>query len=175
MSVMPICYDLFSTIANIFQSLYLHSPILNHPHIDLKLADSMSDAYAFASKSSLKLKSAPGVEVPGVKKKKKKKSKNKEKDMEKALRALSGESSSREAAEEEDEEDAAPEADPQGKDLFRGKTPVEVAWLKKKREKEMDKIKKKAELNHMQKVMKFNEGLNKLSEHYDIPKVSWTK
>ena len=140
----------------------------------VKLADSMSDAYAFASKSSLKLKSAPGVEVPGVKKKKKKKSKNKEKDMEKALRALSGESS-KGGGEVEDEEDAAPEADPQGKDLFRGKTPVEIAWLKKKREKEMDKIKKKAELNHMQKVMKFNEGLNKLSEHYDIPKVSWTK
>ena len=134
----------------------------------------MSDAYAFASKSSLKLKSAPGVEVPGVKKKKKKKSKNKEKDMEKALRTLSGESS-KGGGEVEDEEDAAPEADPQGKDLFRGKTPVEIAWLKKKREKEMDKIKKKAELNHMQKVMKFNEGLNKLSEHYDIPKVSWTK
>ena len=109
-----------------------------------------------------------------MKKKKKKKSKNKEKDMEKALRALSGESS-KGGGEVEDEEDAAPEADPQGKDLFRGKTPVEIAWLKKKREKEMDKIKKKAELNHMQKVMKFNEGLNKLSEHYDIPKVSWTK
>merc|ERR1712083_636267 len=97
-------------------------------------------------------------------------------DMEKALRALVGESSKAAAdGEEEDEEDAAPEADPQGKDLFRGKTPVEIAWLKKKREKEVDKIKKKAELNHMQKVMKFNEGLNKLSEHYDIPKVSWTK
>ena len=122
----------------------------------------------------MKLKSAPGVEVPGVKKKKKKKSKNKEKDMEKALRTLSGESS-KGGGEVEDEEDAAPEADPQGKDLFRGKTPIEIAWLKKKREKEMDKIKKKAELNHMQKVMKFNEGLNKLSEHYDIPKVSWTK
>ena len=134
----------------------------------------MSDAYAFASKSSLKLKAAPGVETPGVKKKKKKKSKNKEKEMEKALRALSGESSSSGPANEEDE-DEAPEADPQGKDLFRGKTPVEIAWLKRKREKEMEKIKKKAELNHMQKVMKFNEGLNKLSEHYDIPKVSWTK
>merc|ERR1719234_2155138 len=129
----------------------------------------MSDAYAFASKSSLKLKSAPGVEVPGVKKKKKKKSKNKEKEMEKALRALAGESSKGAAGgeeEDEDEEDAAdPKADPQGKDLFRGKTPVEIAWLKKKREKEMNKIKNKAELNHMQKVMKFNEGLNKLSEH----------
>merc|ERR1712004_510433 len=132
-------------------------------------------AYAFASKSSLKLKATPGVETPGVKKKKKKKSKNKEKEMEKALRALSGESSSGPANDEDEDEDEAPEADPQGKDLFRGKTPVEIAWLKRKREKEMEKIKKKAELNHMQKVMKFNEGLNKLSEHYDIPKVSWTK
>lgn len=142
----------------------------------MNFADRMSDAYAFASSSSLKLKSAPGVEVPGVKKKKKKKSKNKEKELEKALRALSGESSKvGVTGEDEEEEDAAPEADPQGKDLFRGKTPIEIAWLKKKREKEMEKIKKKAELNHMQKVMKFNEGLNKLSEHYDIPKVSWTK
>jgi hypothetical protein len=60
-------------------------------------------------------------------------------------------------------------------DLFRGKTPSEISWLKKKREKDVDKIKKKAEKSHQEKVMKFNEGLNKLSEHYDIPKVSWTK
>merc|ERR1712071_460312 len=55
-------------------------------------------------------------------------------------------------------------------DLFRDKTPFEVAYLKRKREKEMEKIRKKAELNHKEKVEKFNGGLNKLSEHYDIPK-----
>lgn len=135
----------------------------------------MGDAYAFASKSSLKLKSAPGVqEVAIKKKKKKKKDKGKGKEMEKALRVLSGEEAP-EPTSEGEEAGGSETAYKDDKDLFKGKTPVEIAWLKKKREKEMDKIKKKAELNHMQKVMKFNEGLNKLSEHYDIPKVSWTK
>ena len=135
----------------------------------------MGDAYAFASKSSLKLKSAPGVqEVAIKKKKKKKKDKGKGKEMEKALRVLSGEEAP-EPTSEGEEAGGSETAYKDDKDLFKGKTPVEIAWLKKKREKEMDKIKKKAELKHMQKVMKFNEGLNKLSEHYDIPKVSWTK
>ena len=108
------------------------------------------------------------------KKKKKKKDKGKGKEMEKALRVLSGEEAP-EPTSEGEEAGGSETAYKDDKDLFKGKTPVEIAWLKKKREKEMDKIKKKAELKHMQKVMKFNEGLNKLSEHYDIPKVSWTK
>ena len=35
--------------------------------------------------------------------------------------------------------------------------------------------KKKANLNHKEKVEKFNSYLCNLSEHYDIMKVSWTK
>lgn len=117
----------------------------------------MTDEYAFATKSSLKLK---GVE-PSIKKKKKKKDKDRQR--EKALGEI--------ANEYDGEQDNSLNDD----DLFRGKTPVEIAYMKKKREKEMEKIRKKAELNHKEKVEKFNEGLNKLSEHYDIPKVSWTK
>jgi protein FAM32A len=40
---------------------------------------------------------------------------------------------------------------------------------------EAERILKKAEKTHRQRVQEFNESLEKLSEHYDIPKVSWTK
>ena len=122
----------------------------------------MADEYAFASKSALKLK---GVE-PSVKKKKKKKDKEKERErMEKSL----GEGSSSSAAEELVDNPSDDDA------MFKGKTPSEIAYLKKKRQVELDRIKKKAELNHKEKVEKFNSYLNNLSEHYDIMKVSWTK
>lgn len=122
----------------------------------------MSDEYAFASKSTLKLK---GVDIP-IKKKKKKKDKNKDKEKEKAEKAFdevaeAGGSGSGGGVEE----------DP----MFKGKTPSEIACLKKKREVELDRIKKRANLNHKEKVEKFNSYLNNLSEHYDIMKVSWTK
>ena len=123
----------------------------------------MSDEYAFASKSTLKLK---GVDIP-IKKKKKKKDKDKEKEKEKAERAIE------EVAEASGSGSAAAgdEMDP----VFRGKTPSEIACLKKKREVELERIKKRANLNHKEKVEKFNSYLNNLSEHYDIMKVSWTK
>ena len=122
----------------------------------------MADEYAFASKSALKLK---GVE-PQIKKKKKKK--DKDRDREKVEKSL-GEGSSSSTGEEL--VDNPSDEDP----MFRGKTPSEVAYLKKKREVELERIKKKANLNHKEKVEKFNSYLNNLSEHYDIMKVSWTK
>lgn len=33
----------------------------------------------------------------------------------------------------------------------------------------------KASMTHKQRVEKFNEHLDSLTEHFDIPKVSWTK
>ena len=123
----------------------------------------MSDAYAFATSSGLKLKKNPTGVEPSIKKKKKKKNKNKEREQ--AIQEYS----------KEVEESGEGSSKEETIDLFRDKTPFEVAYLKRKREKEMEKIRKKAELNHKEKVEKFNEGLNKLSEHYDIPKVSWTK
>lgn len=120
----------------------------------------MADEYAFASKSALKLK---GVE-PQIKKKKKKK--DKEREREKAEKSL-GEGSSSNS----DLVDNPSDEDP----MFKGKTPSEIAYLKKKRQVELDRIKKKANLNHKEKVEKFNSYLNNLSEHYDIMKVSWTK
>ena len=125
----------------------------------------MSDEYAFASKSTLKLK---GVDNP-IKKKKKKKDKNREKEKaEKAIEEVSeagGSGSGSGAGAVGDDEDP----------IFKGKTPSEVAYLKKKRDVELSRIKKRANLNHKEKVEKFNSYLNNLSEHYDIMKVSWTK
>ena len=116
----------------------------------------MSDEYSFASKSSLKLK--------GVEHKKKKKKKDKDREKEKTELAIvesQGESSNAVGADDEQ--------------LYKGKTPVEIAYLKKRREREMERIRKRANLNHKEKVEKFNSYLNSLTEHYDIQKVSWTK
>lgn len=37
------------------------------------------------------------------------------------------------------------------------------------------RIMEKASQTHKQRVEKFNEHLDNLTEHFDIPKVSWTK
>lgn len=37
------------------------------------------------------------------------------------------------------------------------------------------KILEKASMTHKQRVEKFNQHLDSLTEHFDIPKVSWTK
>ena len=123
----------------------------------------MSDEYAFASKSTLKLK---GVEPP-IKKKKKKKDKERDREkVEKSMGETGGSSSSREEL-----VDNPSDEDP----MFKNKTPSEIAMIKKRRQIELDRIKKKANLNHKEKVEKFNSYLCNLSEHYDIMKVSWTK
>jgi len=120
--------------------------------------------YSFASKSSLKLK---GVDNPEIKKKKKKKKdkERKEKEMETVKEQL------------EQEAGSSKEEHMNGEDLgfYKKKTKSEIAFLKRKEERDIDRIKKKADLNHRSKVEKFNQYLNGLSEHYDIPKVSWTK
>lgn len=48
--------------------------------------------------------------------------------------------------------------------------------IKKKQNQIAEKrILKKASKTHKQRVDEFNKHLDSLSEHYDIPKVSWTK
>lgn len=37
------------------------------------------------------------------------------------------------------------------------------------------RIMEKASTTHKERVEKFNEHLDSLTEHFDIPKVSWTK
>ena len=43
------------------------------------------------------------------------------------------------------------------------------------KQRQLDRVMKKAEKTHKERVEDFNRHLDGLSEHYDIPKVSWTK
>jgi protein FAM32A len=55
------------------------------------------------------------------------------------------------------------------------KTKAELAFQKAKAERMVKEITTKVSKSHKERIMEFNEYLDNLSEHYDIPKVSWTK
>jgi len=57
----------------------------------------------------------------------------------------------------------------------RQKTKAELAFLKQQEKMQEERIKKKASMTHKQRVEEFNKHLDSLTEHFDIPKVSWTK
>lgn len=54
-------------------------------------------------------------------------------------------------------------------------TKAEQAFNSKQDKIAQERILKKASKTHKQRVEEFNKHLDSLSEHYDIPKVSWTK
>lgn len=54
-------------------------------------------------------------------------------------------------------------------------TKAEQAFKSKQDKIAEKRILKKAQKTHKQRVEEFNKHLDSLSEHYDIPKVSWTK
>lgn len=54
-------------------------------------------------------------------------------------------------------------------------TKAELAFKSKQDKIAESRILKKATTTHKQRVEEFNKHLDSLSEHYDIPKVSWTK
>ncbi|XP_071542997.1 protein FAM32A [Panulirus ornatus] len=111
----------------------------------------------FAAKGSLKLK---GVEDPGLKKKKKKKKKDVERHMEANIRR-------------ELKTEAKPPTDTSS--TIRSYTQAENRFIERRRKMEADRILKKASKTHKEKVEDFNRHLDTLTEHFDIPKVSWTK
>ncbi|KAM3619834.1 uncharacterized protein V6R79_014325 [Siganus canaliculatus] len=55
------------------------------------------------------------------------------------------------------------------------RTPAQVAFDKMQEKRQMERILKKASKTHKHRVEDFNRHLDNLTEHYDIPKVSWTK
>ncbi|XP_062546695.1 protein FAM32A-like [Armigeres subalbatus] len=119
----------------------------------------MSDEYEHVSRGKLKLKSDSEI-----KKKKKKKSKDKEKLREKVEKSLeqSGGSSA---------EQARTQAAPVGRVL----TKAEESFKKMQDKMQKKRIMDKASMTHKQRVEQFNQHLDGLTEHFDIPKVSWTK
>jgi protein FAM32A len=129
-----------------------------------------SSSYANVQKGSLKLKKS--VE-PVIKKKKKR---EKEKDL---MRRMM-EHVERSVNTASDSSQDVPEGGGVG---ARGSAPVEVdartsseiAFERAKERRTLDEMMKKPIKTHKERIMEFNEHLDKLSEHYDIPKVSWTK
>nr|ADD38344.1 Protein FAM32A-like [Lepeophtheirus salmonis] len=112
--------------------------------------------------SSLKLK---GVSDSGkIKKKSKKKKKSKD------LQPSSSKGDIEPQDPQEGETDEVPSTS-----YYKGKTKSELQFLKKKEKLDFGRIKKKASVSHKERVEKFNEYLNNLSEHYEPAKVSWTK
>eukprot|EP00730_Choanoeca_flexa_P000418 TRINITY_DN10190_c0_g2_i1.p1 TRINITY_DN10190_c0_g2~~TRINITY_DN10190_c0_g2_i1.p1 ORF type:complete len:105 (+),score=30.56 TRINITY_DN10190_c0_g2_i1:762-1076(+) len=54
-------------------------------------------------------------------------------------------------------------------------TDAEKKFKKAQIKREMERIRAKASKSHKEKVAELNRYLDSLSEHHDIPKVSWTK
>ncbi|XP_063029555.1 protein FAM32A-like [Melospiza melodia melodia] len=54
-------------------------------------------------------------------------------------------------------------------------TPAQAAFEKMQEKQQRERILKKASEPHKQRVEEFNRHLDALTEHHDIPKVSWTK
>ncbi|EDL02517.1 mCG125076 [Mus musculus] len=113
------------------------------------------EAYEQVQKGPLKLK---GVAELGVTKRKKKK--DKDKDKAKILEAMG---TSKKSEEEEKRR------------CLDKRTPAQAAFEKMQEKRQMERILKKASKTHKQRVEDFNRHLDTLTEHYDIPKVSWTK
>ncbi|XP_064479407.1 protein FAM32A-like [Ornithodoros turicata] len=105
--------------------------------------------YEAVARGPLKFKSSSGI------KKKKKKDKDLAKKMEQAARA------------------PAETYTPQVNAIH--KTKAEKAFLKMQEKRQIERIMEKASKTHKQRVEEFNRHLDLLTEHYDIPKVSWTK
>ncbi|KAL7741251.1 hypothetical protein ACLKA6_015137 [Drosophila palustris] len=120
----------------------------------------MSDAYACVAKGKLKLKSDAELK----KKKKKHKSKDKEKE---ALQ--------KSYAEQQLNESGAGTTSTSTSGYERKLTKAELASKKQQEKMRNKRIMDKAQTTHKQRVEKFNEHLDTLTEHFDIPKVSWTK
>ncbi|XP_054280492.1 protein FAM32A [Macrosteles quadrilineatus] len=106
----------------------------------------MADDYEAVIKGPLKLKNESGV------KKKKKKDKSQKKLLEQVMA---------EATKEEKSEVKL--------------TKAEISFQKMQEKTQKERIMQKASMTHKQRVEEFNRHLDSLTEHFDIPKVSWTK
>ncbi|XP_046578105.1 protein FAM32A-like [Haliotis rubra] len=118
-------------------------------------------AYDSVQTGGLNLK---GVSDHSIKKKKKKKSKDK--DKEKQLLELS--------LENEGKGQTSPTTSTPRMYVAK-KTKAELAFEKVKEKRQAEQILEKASTSHKEQIMKLNKHLDTLTEHFDIPKVSWTK
>lgn len=111
-------------------------------------ATASDDPYAHVAKGLLKLKNDHSVS---------KKKKNKEGKKKKLVEVSK----------------IAEEEKPQTSEVTR--TKAEIAFQIMQEKMQNERIKQKASMTHKQRVEEFNRHLDSLTEHFDIPKVSWTK
>ncbi|XP_064387083.1 protein FAM32A-like [Halichondria panicea] len=125
----------------------------------------MSDSYDECVRGSLKLKGSAtlGPKLGGKIKKKKKKNKAKE-----FIEKLEG-------LEERSSGDAGRSGGSTEANGGDERTKAELAFEKVQEKRKAERILKKARKTHKQRVEEFNSHLDTLTEHFDIPKVSWTK
>ncbi|XP_048759727.2 protein FAM32A-like [Ostrea edulis] len=113
--------------------------------------------YDAVQRGSLKLK---GVSDHKIKKKKKK---DKERDAKKVFEQISSHSKNTDDGEK-----------PQ-KEVRDIRTKAEIAADKAREKRKAAEIIEKASQTHKERILGFNRQLDNLTEHFDIPKVSWTK
>ncbi|XP_052067120.1 protein FAM32A-like [Mytilus californianus] len=113
--------------------------------------------YENVGRGSLKLK---GVSDHSIKKKKKKR--DKEKDAQKMFEQISN-------AKKTNEGDSSSHI------IVDKRTKAEIAFEKARENRKAEQIIEKASKTHKERIMDFNKHLDNLTEHFDIPKVSWTK
>ncbi|XP_075061148.1 protein FAM32A-like [Mixophyes fleayi] len=116
-----------------------------------ELESEMAD-YESAQRGRLKLKGIGDISMG----KKKKKAKEKNKMMQQILTNKKNEEEKKKLALDK-------------------RTPAQLAFEKMQEKRQIERILKKASKTHKQRVEDFNRHLDTLTEHYDIPKVSWTK
>ncbi|KAF7703089.1 protein FAM32A-like [Silurus meridionalis] len=109
--------------------------------------------YETVQKGSLKIK---GVGSISASKKKKKKDKEKKRLENQAMATSADEETTK-------------------KTYVDKRTPAQLAFDKIQEKRQIERILNKASKTHKRRVEEFNRHLDTLTEHYDIPKVSWTK
>jgi len=131
----------------------------------------MSDDYEFVSRGSLKLKSS-GLGVSKKSKKSKKKDKLKQSEIQQEVIEKVLEESSKDSSGEDSNSSKPTTTENKNKSWM---TAAERKFLQQQEKRQLTRVMDKAIKSHKQRVEEFNTHLENLSEHYDIPKVSWTK
>uniref|UniRef100_A0A182N0M1 Protein FAM32A n=1 Tax=Anopheles dirus TaxID=7168 RepID=A0A182N0M1_9DIPT len=119
----------------------------------------MDSEYQHVSKGKLKLKNDSDA-------KKKHKKKDKRKEKEKVIRAM---------LEDPGTGGERQQQTPATTSTGRVLTKAEESFKKMQEKMQHKRIVEKAQMTHKQRVEQFNQHLDSLTEHFDIPKVSWTK
>lgn len=135
----------------------------------------MSDDYEFVARGSLKLKKDnPGITDKRKMKKKQKKIKGQDL-LERAIESniLVAENGQTKSNDDETISSVNSNSHIQSDDSWM--TEAEKKFLAQQEKRQLARVMAKASKTHKQRVEEFNSNLENLSEHYDIPKVSWTK